>query len=478
MRNTDKEAIFDKQSLSGLYLVGRVALLFPVLFSVFCLLSCKTQKADDIKKEELSVSQESKGFSPLAGLFLEKNEVGINTKDKTKLESESDTLKDIASEDIASGDITSEKVQVKGLLVGRGEEESLETEISVVEVVNRNAIDSQTVLSMYEEQKKELNRLVEDNRGLEHKLNKVLSKYEEKLVINKQLSYELAKSKTIISEKEKALNAYRDKNNGFVGFANLKEGDLSDSQVIIARLKQKNATLQQTIEELASVETTVVQIRHHNESLQSELKRQKAKGGQYKEKFLSEKGKRDKLDLLVLSLQQELEEQASCEQRLADILVELEWCKPEGIELIAKNTERSGERDSAELRYVPDGLDVVEVIVNKANLREGPGKSNSPVHQVPRGTKLTVETKQGHWLRVIGPTGGRVFIHEALVQPLQREGMSAASSSSRARARLSRTRVEGQVQSGSEDERAAFELMRGKLGKRQSSKSSAQPNNF
>jgi chromosome segregation ATPase len=50
------------------------------------------------------------------------------------------------------------------------------------------------------------------------------------------------------------------------------------------------------------------------------------------------------------------------------------------------------------------------VVVDKANLRSGPGKDNSPVMTVSKGTRLTIETRHGEWYRIVTPTGTRAWV--------------------------------------------------------------------
>jgi hypothetical protein len=53
---------------------------------------------------------------------------------------------------------------------------------------------------------------------------------------------------------------------------------------------------------------------------------------------------------------------------------------------------------------------VATVMVDKANLRTGPGKNNSPVMSISKGTRLAIETRSGEWYRVITPTGARAWV--------------------------------------------------------------------
>ncbi len=57
-----------------------------------------------------------------------------------------------------------------------------------------------------------------------------------------------------------------------------------------------------------------------------------------------------------------------------------------------------------------DEMPVATVISDKAHLRTGPGKDNSPLMTVSRGTRLAVETRSGEWFRVISPTGARAWV--------------------------------------------------------------------
>ncbi len=62
-----------------------------------------------------------------------------------------------------------------------------------------------------------------------------------------------------------------------------------------------------------------------------------------------------------------------------------------------------------EPRVAEDVL-VGTVVADKANLRTGPGKDNSPFMTVPKGARLIVETRNGEWYRVITPTGTRAWV--------------------------------------------------------------------
>lgn len=63
-------------------------------------------------------------------------------------------------------------------------------------------------------------------------------------------------------------------------------------------------------------------------------------------------------------------------------------------------------------------LPVVEVAVQKANLRIGPGLDQSPLMVVSSGTRLVVETEQNGWYRVTAPSGSQAWISSSVVNPI------------------------------------------------------------
>ena len=65
-------------------------------------------------------------------------------------------------------------------------------------------------------------------------------------------------------------------------------------------------------------------------------------------------------------------------------------------------------------KMTPD-MTIATISVSKANLRTGPGKNNSPLMTVSKGTRLAVETRKGEWYRVIAPTGARAWVASEVV---------------------------------------------------------------
>lgn len=61
-------------------------------------------------------------------------------------------------------------------------------------------------------------------------------------------------------------------------------------------------------------------------------------------------------------------------------------------------------------------LHVATVVVDKADLRLGPGKNNSALMSLRRGSRLMVEDRHGEWYRVYAPNGERAWIHSSLVR--------------------------------------------------------------
>lgn len=60
-------------------------------------------------------------------------------------------------------------------------------------------------------------------------------------------------------------------------------------------------------------------------------------------------------------------------------------------------------------------IQIATVTVDKADLRVGPGKNNSALMSLRRGSRLAVEDRQGEWYRVFAPNGQRAWIHSSLV---------------------------------------------------------------
>ena len=69
---------------------------------------------------------------------------------------------------------------------------------------------------------------------------------------------------------------------------------------------------------------------------------------------------------------------------------------------------------STESREAEEML-IATVTSDKAYLRSGPGKDNSPLMSVSKGTRLTVETREGEWYRVITPTGSRAWVSREVI---------------------------------------------------------------
>ncbi len=66
-------------------------------------------------------------------------------------------------------------------------------------------------------------------------------------------------------------------------------------------------------------------------------------------------------------------------------------------------------------RSVEDEPLIATVMAEKANLRIGPSKDNSPSMTVSRGTRLVVEKRVGEWYRIITPAGTRAWIASEVV---------------------------------------------------------------
>ena len=64
----------------------------------------------------------------------------------------------------------------------------------------------------------------------------------------------------------------------------------------------------------------------------------------------------------------------------------------------------------AQEQKATEDMPIATVMVDKANLRAGPGMEHSPIMSIAKGTRLAIETKSGDWYRVVAPTGERAWI--------------------------------------------------------------------
>lgn len=62
-----------------------------------------------------------------------------------------------------------------------------------------------------------------------------------------------------------------------------------------------------------------------------------------------------------------------------------------------------------------NSLPVATVVVEKADLRLGPGRNNSALMSVSKGSRLLVEARQGEWYRVFAPSGERAWVNSSAV---------------------------------------------------------------
>jgi hypothetical protein len=79
----------------------------------------------------------------------------------------------------------------------------------------------------------------------------------------------------------------------------------------------------------------------------------------------------------------------------------------------------SGRRNTSTRGSSNTDVAIVEVIAGKVNLRSGPGPEHAPVMHVQRGSRLTVEAKEGEYYRVLSPTGTRAYISAEFVTPVE-----------------------------------------------------------
>ncbi len=92
--------------------------------------------------------------------------------------------------------------------------------------------------------------------------------------------------------------------------------------------------------------------------------------------------------------------------------------KPQPEKAAAPPQKQPAQPQVAEAARITDSSDlqVATITVEKADLRLGPGKNNSALMSLRRGSRLAVEARQGEWYRVFAPNGQRAWIHSSLVR--------------------------------------------------------------
>lgn len=122
-------------------------------------------------------------------------------------------------------------------------------------------------------------------------------------------------------------------------------------------------------------------------------------------------------------------------ERLNSIVQDINHASARGEHYRAQQTygapPREAQRDALLTRRqeqkASEDMPIATVIVDKANLRAGPGMGHSPIMSIAKGTRLAIETKSGDWYRVVAPTGERAWISRDTVA----YGRDAKSSPSR-----------------------------------------------
>ncbi|MGI6524043.1 MAG: SH3 domain-containing protein [Bdellovibrionota bacterium] len=79
------------------------------------------------------------------------------------------------------------------------------------------------------------------------------------------------------------------------------------------------------------------------------------------------------------------------------------------------NQERESLLTPVQSRKTTEEMPIATVVVDKANLRAGPGMNHSPMMSIAKGTRLAIETRSGDWFRVVAPTGERAWISKDIV---------------------------------------------------------------
>ncbi len=152
-----------------------------------------------------------------------------------------------------------------------------------------------------------------------------------------------------------------------------------------------------------TLESSLAALRKSNATLEAQLKASKARSASLQKDLQSMK------DKLMLA-ETEVERLAGVmKTRNQQTLTSMGSKSAAASERSAPAAQVTQVRRVESPRIAEDVL-IGTVIADKANLRTGPGKDNSPFMTVPKGSRLTIETRNGDWYRVITPTGTRAWV--------------------------------------------------------------------
>lgn len=112
---------------------------------------------------------------------------------------------------------------------------------------------------------------------------------------------------------------------------------------------------------------------------------------------------------------------------------------------------RSGVETSSQER-------VLTVTGSKVNLRNGPGLKHSPMMQISKGAKLTIEAREGEWYRVYSPTGSRAYVHQDVVEVGSRSRAKNPSKDSEKLVAFGSVRVAGRSEQAKRPQRRAKQV--------------------
>lgn len=204
-------------------------------------------------------------------------------------------------------------------------------------------------------------------------------------------------------------------------------------EVRLEKLEKDNSELKAKNEKLVKNFDRAVEgireLKSQRESLQKELEKSKKEiEEKQKEQSKLEEG-RESLQQEIVRLQNEL----LLRETEIKVLSGDKKAKKELEKILAKSGQKTREETSTQ--EIVSDVTIVEVIGNKVNIRSGAGKEHSPVMQVQKGTRLTVEAREGSWYRVFTPTGSRGYIKTSVVRKARAKkkakqvGKNAATSS-------------------------------------------------
>ncbi|MCB0358086.1 MAG: SH3 domain-containing protein [Bdellovibrionales bacterium] len=366
---------------------------------------------------------------------------------------------------------TNLRTEVAGLKAGRDDDrKQLATENALLEKrLEALSLEQQKSARLLEEKTAALAELASKRAALDESLSESKGWIEELRQSESSLRKQLSESQAALDEKEREA-------------ATLKT-QLNDIQERVASQRSEAAALDKRSSELASTlekeRETSQQLRAQVSDLKHALEESQSARVDAQRSVEAQRSRVEELQQSLAQAQSEAAKVEDLERALVSIKNELMLKETELAALsqgsaptrgtasgLARTKLASPERESALTSETPVRADVLiaEVTAAKVNLRSGPGTEHSPVMQVKRGARLTIESKRGDWYRVLTPTGSRAYVHADVIS-ISRQGGTNAPAAARPMAGSPAQPI-AHSEDSSDIEARAFDLIKREIGNR------------